>query len=242
MIDDLKSLAATGARCTFYVVSRAILFTVVGVLLNLVLLAVLWPELSHLAREIPGIPAARAGGLGAVLALLALVTASFPLLALVLVFGLVLPAAYLILGKKHGISKALALVTARHAEPMADYLRDRVVAYAETPQGAELGARLAAGRTQLPGLLARLDDLPAPVRFLVRHLGARLKIGTILAAVAEEQRSRGESTFDPRRDASVIRERLLRTIRERYGAAGLAWFWILLGVNFAAFIAAKILI
>jgi hypothetical protein len=238
MMSQLDKMAATAARCSFYVVSRTIWFGLLGLLVNLILLAFLIPELVTLGNRLTGIPAV---GVGASLAAVALIVEAC---LIVLGLGIAFPVAYLLLGKKHGVSKAIANVARDHAAPVVDYVLDRMVAgvgAAGAQQGSAAGLVARAG-SGLPVWLDRLEDLPHPLHFVARLFLARVDVGGVVAAVAEEQRARSDAPLDLEAAAGTIRERLMERARERFLTPRLGWFWILLLVDLAVFATLKVAI
>lgn len=123
------------ARAAATVLARIVAYLILGIVLNLILLSVYWSSVANLWSPPAAETAMLLRGAG----------------ALTLAIVLLSPLAYLILGKKQGISAALYVILDRHRVPVIHYLLTRF--FARYP---ELLDQPGAER---PALLAKLADL-----------------------------------------------------------------------------------
>jgi len=240
-MDALKILK-TASRCSFYILSRAAGFFLFAVLLNIILLVVLGPEMGGILKGVPGMPIAGAGPAGAVIALFTLMIACWPVTLMVLGFGICFPAAYLVLGKKHGVTKAVHYVINDNKEFVTDYMVDRLFDYAaEKTAAGGMKKAVTASRVLevLPRFIAGLENLPGPMRLLVRKLLDRIDFGGILTDVVEEMGS-GSGELDMETVSGTAKRTVNRIIEENVFVPDLKWFYILFAVNIAVFAAVKI--
>jgi hypothetical protein len=235
---DLKRLLILSAKATFHVVSRTAFFTALGVVLNLCFLLMLLPDLRELGHEPGSAPAAHAGPVGAVLAV---VVVWGPGLLLILAFVLALPACYFVLGQKHGLRGALLLAVGEHKSTAVTYLVERLFAFIrERPHWVQRindsGLRATLNEV-LPVYLEKLDNLPSVMRRLFRLLVGRVDFRGLLLKVVETHHI---EQLDVERMSAATIEEVDAFLDERFFQASLTWLWVLLGLNTALAVGLKL--
>ncbi|MCU0848478.1 MAG: hypothetical protein MUD12_11380 [Spirochaetes bacterium] len=240
-LDALKILK-TVSRCSFYILSRAAGFFLFAVLLNIIFLVILAPEMGAVLKGVPGMPIAGAGPAGAVIALVTLMIACWPVTLMILGFGIGFPAVYLVLGKKHGVTKAVHYVINDNRDFVTDYMIDRLFDYA-AEKGTAGGMKKAVTGSRilevLPRFIAGLENLPWPMRLLAGKLMDRIDFGGILTDVVEELGA-GSGELEMETVSGAAKRTVNRIIEENVFVPDLKWFYILFAVNITAFLVVKI--
>ncbi|WP_246838868.1 hypothetical protein [Leptospira yasudae] len=240
---DTVSLLKSTARTSFTILVNTIFFSLIGWTLNWILLAFLFPEMKALASGLGGIPAARAGGIGAILALIIIVIELWPVTLMVLTFGIAFPFLHFLFGKKFAVSKALQMLITDHLEPVSIYLSEKLEASirkkAEADKSAGKKFSVSEQIQNLPYYLGKLEDLPSPIRFLVKRMTDKFGIETLLKEIS------GRIPDSENPNAEDLQKALKRAIefaiQETFLPPNLNWFFILGGINLGIFLILKIL-
>jgi hypothetical protein len=207
----LGGLAGAAAR----IAANAIGFGVAGALLNALLIWRCWDEIDGLTPSSAGGGLAHGGGAGAVLMLVLLVFVHWKSVLAFLLFFPGFPLAWFLVGKKRGLDAALRLLVRTYKTGLVEHLVERVAERLRAPEWAERYNRSGLRATLnelLPVYLARLDDLPAASRPLVRAFAARVDVGGFLLRTVEERQL---ASLDPDVIASEAAARANELLDER---------------------------
>ncbi|WP_243401835.1 hypothetical protein, partial [Leptospira ellisii] len=185
---EATTILKATARASFHILTNVVFFSLVGLTFNLVLLAFLFPEMKSFASGPGGMPIARAGGIGAVIALVVIVLELWPITLIVLCFAVVFPGLHFLYGKKRGIDKALySFAVNENLELVSGYLSEKLETAirkkAESDGSSGKNFSLAQQIRNLPYYLSKLEDLPSPFRFLVSRFSKKLKVDSLLNEV-----------------------------------------------------------
>lgn len=239
-------IVTTVAKCSFYILSRAIGFGLFALVLNIILLVFLSPEMGIVFRRMGNVHMDGGGAVGAVIVLLVLIVALWPITLMILGFGIAFPALFFIFGKKHGVKKAIRYVVGDNREFIMEYTVDRLLDHLKRKTGVADRVDAAISKSKLiahlPEYLAKLENMPRPMRLVYRLLMQKIDFGGMLTKIVEEQQGdeNAEINFDA--IAAAAKERTADLLEEKLLAPDLKWFWILSGINLALFVIVKIII
>jgi hypothetical protein len=232
---DKSKLLATVVGAGARIAANALLLGTFGLLLNAALLWLSWGALEDLTRLGSGAGPAHGGGGGAgaalVLVLFAFIYWKSILAGMVLMPGF--PLAWLLVGKKRGVDSAVKLVVTQYKDGLVELLVEKVVRRLRTPEWAERFNRSGLRATLnelLPRYLAKLDDLPALARPVLRALVGRVDVGGFLLKVFEE---RQVAELDPEVLGEMAAARANEFIDEKLLAVSWRPVQVLLGANLA---------
>ncbi len=239
---DYGKILKTAARASFKIVSKALIFGFFGLFLNIVYLVFLFPEMGAILNRMGGIPAANAGGIGAMITLPVMVIEAWPVTLLVLGFSGGFPMAYLVLGKKHGVTQALHDIIGENREFIAVYFIDRLLESVRKISGVGEQTGTAVSRLKavehLPVYLKKLDTMPRPLPMVYRLVISRIDFGGMLTKILEH----GEDELNLEVLSDIAHDKVGDYISDNAFVPDLRWFWILLGANTALFVLLKIVI
>jgi hypothetical protein len=232
-----KELAILAARMSWIIASRIALVTAFGVVLNAVLLFfdrhAVW---AYFSLSGPSMPVARAGGIGAVIALAVILFYSVienpVFFGIVLAFCVGFPLAHFLAGKKLAVSTALAFALRNEQAVLAGYLVERMLMAAERhPQWqqwiAEGGLPNALDRF-LPPYLRKLGNMPMPLRLAMRLLLTKFDF---IPDFSREIRNFRIAQTDPERISGAVAELFERHVSEKRFRPSTSGVWILTATN-----------
>ncbi|MBL8993697.1 MAG: hypothetical protein JNM63_10175 [Spirochaetia bacterium] len=230
------------SRIIFIVVSRSVVFTAAGILINLILLTFLYPEMVATFSHVASMPVARAGGAGAVIALVFIIFQMWPAWLMLAVLGLGFPALYFFFGHKHAIASALRYLVVSQSPFVLSYLVERLAAFVRSkPEFVEKLRNNDVtyfAREVLPRYLQKLDNMPLLVRVVFRKLLEKIHLRGILEKIVEN-RALLEGDSEQIQNEAVAKGKDL--FDARLPAPSLRWFSILVIVDAAVFTAFKII-
>jgi len=238
---SVKELVKVAARSAYYVMSRAAGFAALGMSLNLLLVPLLWPEISRFIHLfLPNLP--HAGGEAAVIALAIMAIYALPGILLAGIFLVGFPIAYFILGKKHGVTLALTVYLRDKKEELLLYLLERLfAAIRERPawmkQVEELGP-VAALRKLLPQYSQRFANMPRPMRWLLHYALSQVRLDSVLDALLEG----GLESLEVERLSKEGIRRASALLDDRLFTPSLRPLALLVVANLATFALVKILV
>ena len=213
------------AKCGFLIISRAIGFGLLGVLLNFVLLIIAWSEVSaamHIGH------AAQTS-----LAWVALLLSVPFLLAMVL---FMLPLMYFLFGKKHGVSQALHYALSQNREYFIQLVMGKFQTFVENRKLLTEGRASEKIPALLEKYLLKLDNIPNPLGWLVK----RFVMGTnIVAASRSVVQQAGAGQLNLAQFVSATTAEICKTASAQAFQPSLTWFWILLSLNLIVFMILK---
>ena len=230
------------AKSAYYVASRAIAFGFLGLLLNLPLVVLLWPEISkYFHLFLPNLP--HAGGPAVVIALVMMLFFGLPGILLAGTFAIGFPIAYLLLGKKHGITLALTSYLKDKKDVLLRYFFDRFLDSLSTRtewlESVKSNGLMQTAKQVIPGYVAKLPNMPLPLRWLLRFALAQVKLDELCGAVLESGDLRDLKT------ANLSESGLKRAsgfLDDKLFAPSLRPLLMLMAINLAVFAACKILL
>ncbi|WP_243394667.1 hypothetical protein [Leptospira adleri] len=242
-IDKITLLKST-AKASFTGLFNIALFTLVGITLNWILLAFLFPEMKTLSSNLGGVPAARAGGIGAVIALIFILIELWPVTLIVLGFGIVFPGLHFLFGKKFAVTKALYQLLGENRGIISEYLSERleesIRKKAEADETKGKNFSIAQRIQNLPYYLTKLDDLPFPLTALVSKLAQKLRVETLLKEISAKIPDQENPNSEDLQNA--LKKTIDFAILETIYSPSFQWFFILGGINFGTFLILKVLI
>lgn len=198
-----RELALLTARMTWIGASRFAVIAAIGFALDCIFLFcvrhALW---SYFSTDISPVMASRAGGPGAILALLVLAIALIlknPLfLGILTVFCVAFPLAYVLVAKAFAISSAISFALRKKQGALARYLVERLLAagarHPEWSQWLSSGGAAFALERFSERYLRRLDNMPWLLRMVFRRMLAKLDVARELPA---RLRALGQNEPDP---------------------------------------------
>ncbi|WP_207761478.1 hypothetical protein [Leptospira perolatii] len=237
---DTKSILAAGVKGSATIFAYAIGFLALGFFLNLILLAFLIPEMSSLISNLGPLPIARAGGIGAIIALFVIMLYMWPVLLIILIFVLVFPGLYFIFGKKHGVSKALHSAINSNKGPITDYLSSKLGEKISSKMKSQDQNKQGSDRWKsLQEAVLKLEDVPNPLRFLLKSLLQKIRLADAVQKLAEKSKE-GSSELSEAELKEILKNNIDQAIQENLFVPELNWLYILLSINFATFLFLKI--
>lgn len=114
----MSNIVKTAATCSAIMISKIVVYTLFGGILNLVFFLFLLPEISY---HLNGMRAGHGGGIAALMMLLIAIFTSFPLFVMVLGIPFGFPIVYFFAGKKRGIQAAACKAIAQNKTFLVDY-------------------------------------------------------------------------------------------------------------------------
>ena len=233
-----KELAILATRMTWIVASRVLVFTLFGIALNAVAFFVdRYAVLAYLALSSESaMPGARAGGAGAVIVLVVMaysfVVHNPVFFGIVLLFCVAFPLLHFLVGKKYGISAALAFAARDKQAALVGYVVERMLmAAARHPQWqqwlSEGGVAHALDRF-LPPYLRRLENMPWLLRAAVKRLLGKFDFASELV---RSLRASGVERTDPERISDAAAKLFETHISANMFRPSWRAFWALTGCN-----------
>ncbi|WP_241686866.1 hypothetical protein [Leptospira stimsonii] len=242
-IDKVTLLKST-TKASFIGLFNIALFTLIGVVLNWILLAFLFPEMKSLSSNLGGVPAARAGGIGAAIALIFILIELWPVTLIVLGFGVVFPGVHFLFGKKYAVTKALYQLLGDNRGIISEYLSERleesIRKKAEADIAKDRNFSIAQQIQNLPYYLTKLDSLPFPLTALVSKLAQKLKVDTLRKEISAKIPD--QENPNPEDLKNALKKTIDFAILETISSPSFQWFFILVGINLSIFILLKVLI
>ncbi len=238
---NAADLLKTAAKSSFYVLSRTLLFFLLGLLLNLLFLLFLRPEINLLTIKFSGPgPAHIGGGIGALLAIFILAFLYWRVILLFLGFGVVFPIGYLILGKKYGVQKAILSAVSGRQKFLTVYLVDRLfdriqnrTNVLETFSKSEFRTFL---HEHLTTYTKKLENMPFLLRLVCKRV---LRKWSLLQAVDRTLATLGEDQINIHSFKKTLIEQIDSSLDQRLFSQSYTHLAILVAVNTVVFFAIK---
>ena len=213
------------AKCGFLIMSRAIGFGLLGLLLNLILLIFAWPEISA-ALDIGH---AAHTSLAWVMLLFRV-----PFLLAMLLF--ILPLIYFIFGQKHGISHALHFAFSQNREFLIQFVMDKFRNFVEQRPLLTEGRASEKIPSLLENYLLKMDNIPNPLGWLVKRFVMK---SNIVAAAKSVSQQAGSEQLNLAQFLSATTAEIGTSASAQAFQPSLTGFWILLSLNLVAFMILK---
>jgi hypothetical protein len=241
---SITNTAKTTAKLGFTVMGNILFYSAVGFTLNLILLLFLIPEITSLLEANSGaLRVGHAGGPAIVLVLILLIIYNIPTLLLVLTFLVAFPVLYFIAGKKQGMQTALYKIIAENKGFMVQYICDHVFKKMTNTQ-KWLDSINQSGLKQtlnnfLPKYLKKLDDMPYPMRLLVRFFLKKVDLFGMITTTIENKEIK-DLNIDSISEG--IAQKANAMIDQKFLKMNSNGLWMLLGINLVIFTLIKILL
>jgi hypothetical protein len=230
---------ATFAKVGGAAMLQILLFTGIGILLNLILTPFLWPEFKAL---IPGgaNPGARAGG---PVVLLVVIMYVLPPLLLGLVFLLVMPLVFFLMGKKQGAKAAVSKVIHEKGDRMVGFIvakfTDRMANNPEWKTKVEKNGMVHTVRQVFPGFIKKMQGLPWILR---RPLKVVFEGADFAGAIEAVYQTRPDAPINSEETNQHITANISVKLKQKFQPPKGRLLLILVGINIALFIVAKVVI
>lgn len=231
----LKTLAKIGGA----IVLQIVLFTVVGILLNLIFIPFLWPEMKTVTPSGAN-PGARAGGAAA---LLVVVLYLLPIIGLLLLFLVVMPLLFFFVGKKQGIKAGISKLIHEKGDNMVGFIvskfTDRMANNPEWKESMQKNGIVVTVRKFFPGFIKTLNGLPW---ILKRPLKVVFEGIDFAGAVESAYRTRPDAPINSPETNAHITENISSKLKLKFPPPKGRLLLILIGINIVVFIIVKIVI
>lgn len=235
-------LLKTAAKSAYYVMSRSIGFTVLGLLLNIIFLIALLPEMRKLAVDI-GAAGGHAGGAAAILVLLIIIVINWRLILLIAAFGILFPILYFVLGKTYGVQKAISSAVSTYKDFLTSYfaerLFDQINRRPEIMEQIRKSGFRAALAENIPKYVRKMDNMPFFVRPIFKSL---IRKGNFLETVNLMVEEMAQKSLTQDEVEGTTREIVNTFTNQKFPVPKPVGLWILLGINSALFLALKIFV
>jgi hypothetical protein len=218
---NYSQILKTTARASFYVASRTIGSTAIGLVANIALLLLLIPEMRSLFQSADS---------GSAASSISTLLAAWPATLTFIGFGIVFPVAYFILGKRHGMNKAVHYVIHSHREFFDTCLTDKLTEHLKHHSAVHHASKV------IPAYLQKMDNMPRLLRGLFRFLIKQADIGKTLSSIADQAEGK---EFNEEVLSKTVKKSFDSLIKEKANRPSLAWLWMLLGINILLFVILK---
>lgn len=221
------------ARAGFYVVSRALAFGAVGLLLNLALQPLLWPEISpYLTMHLGDLHMPHAGAAAGALVLVSWLVRALPGILIAATFLIGFPVVYVLMGKKHGVQVAMTTyLKDRKGQLILLFLGRLFEAIKRRPEWVakiQRSGGLTALHEIIPVYLDKLENMPRPLRYVIRAALDRANFDGMLGVLAEAKEL---DELDIERISPASLRRLGDFIDDRFFAPSLKPLCALMAAN-----------
>ncbi len=228
------------SKVIFIVSGWTVLFTTIGLILAAISIIFLLPELAATLKQLSAQPVARAGGIGAILAMVFIVLALWPVWLMLGVMGVGIPALYGFMGYRHGVVYALYYLAETQSGFILSYLIERIYRFArKKPEWGEKiktsGANKFAAEI-VPRYLKKLDDMPFLLRVVFRQILKKFHVDEILKKVVEHNALLDGDSEKAQFEAA---DRSVQLLKKGFPRPGYQWIFFVLGIHGAVFAAFK---
>jgi hypothetical protein len=231
----LKTFAKVGGA----VMLQIVLFTAVGIVLNLIFIPFLIPEMKTLTPSGSN-PGARAGGAAVVLIIILYLLPTIGVLALFLVL---MPLIFFFVGKKQGIKAGLSKLIHEKGDNMVGFIvgkfTDRMANNPEWKESMQKNGVVVTVRKFFPGFIKTLQGLPW---ILKRPLKIVFEGIDFAGAVEAAYATRPDSPINSPETNAHITETISSKLKLKFSPPKGRLLLILVGINIIVFIIVKIAI
>ncbi|TGL57681.1 hypothetical protein [Leptospira sarikeiensis] len=244
MKEEIGTFIKTAAKSSAKIFFLSSISLFLGFLFNIILLVFCFPEMKSIASDLGPMPIARAGGIGAILALIVIVLELWPIVLLILGFAFGFPFLYFISVKKYLLGKELNHLVSENKTWFTNNISKTLSEMIKKRAGSERienwSQFLTSKLKELPNFLQEKENWPKIIRFILQTFLKKIKIHEFVEEVAANVEQK-----DPA-DASVLEEiiktSLNKAIDKQLEPSPPTFFYIVLGANFGIFLAIKFLI
>lgn len=231
----LKTFAKVGGS----LIMQMLLFTSIGIVLNLILTPFLWHEMKSLVPQGPN-PGARAGG---PVVVLIVIWYFLPSILLGLFFLGLMPLVFFFAGKKQGIKAAISKIVHEKGDTMVGFIvtkfTERLANNSEWNASVQKNGMVVTIRKVFPGFIKTLQGLPW---ILKRPLKIVFEGIDFAGAVEEAYRTRPDAPINSPETNAHITGTIAAKLKEKFQAPKGRFLLVLVIINIILFILAKIII
>jgi hypothetical protein len=218
---------------------QILLFTAVGILLNLVLTVFLWPEFKALVPS-GGNPGARAGGGAAVLVV---VLYFLPPVLLGAFFLILMPVIFFFVGKKQGIKSAISKLIHEKGDVVVGFIvnkfTDRLAEHPEWKTSVQQNGVVKTVRKVFPGFIKTLQGLPwllkRPIRIVFESVD-------FAGAMEEVYRTRPDLPINSPETNFHLTTQIASKLKQKFQPPRGKLLLFMIGLNLLLFWLAKVFI
>ncbi|MEI1278929.1 hypothetical protein V6Z05_11435 [Leptospira venezuelensis] len=244
MKEEIGTFVKTAVKSSakIFLLSSIALF--LGFIFNLFLLAFCFPEMKSIASNLGPMPIARAGGIGAILALIVIVLELWPIVLLVIGFAFIFPFLYFLgikkylLGRELGnlVSENKAWFTDNISKTLSEMIKKRVGSEKIDNWGKFISSKL----KDLPTFLQEKENLPKVLRFILQTFLKKIRIAEFAEEVAAAYEQKGTQDISVLEE--IVKVSLNKAIDKQMEPSPPLFFYIVFGANFGIFLLIKIFV
>lgn len=235
--ENIGSAIKTFAKVSGAVIMQIVLFTMVGVVLNLILTPFLWPELKSLVPQESN-PGARAGG---PVVILLVIWYFLPPVLLALLFLVGLPLVFFFIGKKQGIKAAISKLVNEKGDSIVGFIvskfTDRLANNPEWKSSVQKNGMVVTVRKFFPGFIKTLQGLPW---ILKRPLKMVFEGIDFAGAVEEAYRTKPDAPINSPETNLHITTNIATKLKQKFQPPKGRLLLVLVIINVLLFLMAKI--
>lgn len=229
----LKTMAKVGGA----VMMQMVIFTGVGILLNVVLAAFLWPEYVSLVPS-GSSPGARAGG---PLVILIAILYILPPLGLALFFLILMPVLFFLVGKKQGVKAGISKLVHEKGDAVVYFIvskfTDKMASHPEWKESINKNGIVQTVRKFFPPFIKTLQGLPW---ILKRPLKLVFEGVDFAGAVEASYRSRPDLPINSPETNQQITSTIADKLKQKFQAPQGRLLLLMVAINIVLFVVAKI--
>ncbi len=235
----IGSALKTFAKVGWAVTAQILLFTAVGIVLNLILTPFLWSEFKALVPQGSN-PGARAGG---PIVILLVIWYFLPSTLLLLFFLLVMPLIFFFVGKKQGIKAAVSKIIHEKGDNMVGFIvskfTERMANNPEWKTSVQKNGIVKTVRNVFPRFIKTLQGLPWILRRPIKVVFEGIDFA---GAVEQAYKTRPDTPINSPETNQHITEIISNKLKEKFQPPKGRLLLVLVGINILLFVAAKIFI
>lgn len=236
---QIGSALKTFAKVGWAVFLQILLFTIVGIVLNLVLTPFLWSEIVALVPKGSN-PGARAGG---PVAVFIVIWYFLPSVLLGLFFLVIMPLVFFFIGKKQGIKAAISKIIHEKGDSMVGFIvskfTDRMANNPEWKTSIQQNGIVKTVRNVFPHFIKTLNGLPW---LLKRPLKMVFEGIDFAGTVEQAYKTRPDLPINSPETNQHITETISSKLKEKFQPPKGRLLLVLIGINIVFFILAKVII
>ena len=237
--EKFNTALKTFAKVSGAVILQIVLFTAVGILLNLIFIPFLIPEMKTLVPSGSN-PGARAGGAATVVMI---VLYFLPTVLLLLFFLVLMPLIFFLVGKKQGIKAGLSKLIHEKGDNMVGFIvgkfTDRMANNPEWKESMQKNGVVVTVRKFFPGFMKTLQGLPW---ILKRPLKIVFEGIDFAGAVEAAYATRPDAPINSPETNAHITETIASKLKLKFPPPKGRLLLILVAINIIVFIIVKIVL
>jgi len=235
--NQLGSALKTFAKISGSAILQMILFTIVGIFLNLLLFPFMWYEISGLIPE-GGNPGARAGGPVVILVALMYI---WPVLLFVAVFLVLFPVIFFFAGKKQAIKAAVSKLVNEKGDAMVGFIvskfTERMATNPQWQESIKQHGITVTVRKFMPGFIKTLQGLPWILKRPLRNV---FEAADFASAVEDAYKNRPDFPINSPETNAHITTVIASKLREKFQPPKGRLLLVMVIINVAIFVLVKV--